>query len=287
MGNKLFLCFILFFSVQVMSQNEESSINSANQIRLMVFVNGNRGPKFNKITTDNSLELKDKTGYWYNFDDTIISRFQPVQALYFDGHHPVSTSMHRTNARFLKAYFFSRFCWFSRKSSWVLNTKFNEIGFKIRIENGKIAGQKLLNYLNENQLLDNKVTVDFVNHSMGYAYTLGILEVVQPYINLGKFLAIAPESGGLQGSDWNQFEEVWQYGSNMDQPKGDVIYLQDGIAPQTPLKGIEKLNPNKGGRVFIPKEWEKSKKGFLRSHHLKWFQWFFLIKPTDRGYFKR
>ena len=270
-----------------MSQNDDSSSNSVNQTRLMVFVNGNRGPKFNKITTDNSLELKDKTGYWYNFDDTIINRFQPVQAIYFDGHHPVSTSMHRTNTRFLKAYFFSRFCWFSKKSRWVLNTKFNEKGFKIRIENGKIAGQKLLTYLSENELLDKKVTVDFVNHSMGYAYTLGILEVVQPYIKLGKFLAIAPESGGLQGTDWNQFEEVWQYGSNMDQPNGDVIYLQDGIAPQSPLKNLEKLEESKGGRVFIPNEWKKSKKGFLRSHHLKWFQWFFLIKPSDRGYFKR
>ena len=147
-----------------------------------------------------------------------------------------------------------------------------------------------------NQMLDNKichslenkkVTVDFVNHSMGYAYTLGILEVVQPYIKLGKFLAIAPESGGLQGADWNQFEEVWQYGSNMGTPKGDVIYYQDGIAPQTPIKGIENLNPNKGGRVFIPKEWSRFKQGFLKSHHLNWFQWFFLIKPTDRGYFKR
>jgi hypothetical protein len=287
MGNKLFLCFVFYFSVQAMSQNDDSSSNSVNQTRLMVFVNGNRGPKFNKITTDNSLELKDKTGYWYNFDDTIIKRFQPVQAIYFDGHHPVSTSMHRTNTRFLKAYFFSRFCWFSRKSRWVLNTKFNEIGFKIRIENGKIAGQKLLTYLSENELLDKKVTVDFVNHSMGYAYTLGILEVVQPYIKLGKFLAIAPESGGLQGTDWNQFEEVWQYGSNMDQPNGDVIYLQDGIAPQSPLKNLENLEESKGGRVFIPNEWKKSKKGFLRSHHLKWFQWFFLIKPSDRGYFKR
>jgi hypothetical protein len=287
MGNKLFLFLVLLFSVQAMSQTTDSTSNSANQKRLMVFVNGNRGTKFNKVTTDNSLHLKDPTGYWYNYDDTIISRFQPVQAIYFDGHHTVSTSMHLTNARFLKAYFFSRFCWFSKKSRWVLNTKFNEIGFKVRVENGKIAGQNLLNYLRDNQLLEKQVTIDFVNHSMGYAYTLGILEVVQPYIKLGKFLAIAPESGGLQGTDWNQFEEVWQYGSNMGTAKGDVIYYQDGIAPQTPIKGIENLNPNKGGRVFIPKEWSRFKQGFLKSHHLNWFQWFFLIKPTDRGYFKR
>ena len=270
-----------------MSQTEIDLGKASNNQRFIVFVNGNRGAKFNKVTTDNALHLKDPTGYWYNYDDTIISRFQPIQAIYFDGHHPVSTSMHRTNARFLKAYFFSRFCWFSRKSRWVLNSKFNEAGFQIRVENGKIAGQNLLAYLRQNQLLENQITVDFVNHSMGYAYTLGILEVIQPYIKLGKFLAIAPESGGLQGTDWNQFEEVWQYGSNMGTPKGDVIYYQDGIAPQTPLKGLEKLDALKGGRVFIPKEWKKRNKGFLKSHHLNWFQWFFLIKPIDRGYFKR
>jgi len=287
MGNKFLLFYAFLFSVQGMSQVPINSIKNNDNQRLMVFVCGNRGPKFNKITTDNSLELKDKTGYWYNFDDTIISRFQPVRAIYFDGHHPVSTSMHRTNARFVKAYFFSRFCWISRKSRWVLNKKFNEAGFQIRVENGKIAGQKLIEYLKENQLFDKYVTIDFVNHSMGYAYTLGILEVVKPYIKLGKFLAIAPESASLQGEDWNQFEEVWQYGSNMDMPDGDVIYYQDGIAPQTPLKGLEKIDSTKGGRVFIPKDWKKSKKGFLKSHHLNWFQWFFMIKPTDRGYFKR
>ena len=287
MGNKLLFLFLLFLSIQGMSQTEIDLGKTSNNQRFIVFVNGNRGAKFNKVTTDNALHLKDPTGYWYNYDDTIISRFQPVQAIYFDGHHPVSTSMHLTNARFLKAYFFSRFCWFSKKSRWVLNTKFNEIGFKVRMENGKIAGQNLLAYFRQNQLLEKKFTVDFVNHSMGYAYTLGILEVIQPYIKLGKFLAIAPESGSLQGTDWNQFEEVWQYGSNMDLPKGDVIYYQDGIAPQTPLKGLEKLDALKGGRVFIPKEWGKRNKGFLKSHHLNWFQWFFLIKPADRGYFKR
>ena len=270
-----------------MSQSENEQDYSFNNQRFIVFVNGNRGPKFNKITTDNSLHFKDPTGYWYNYDDTIISRFQPVEAIYFDGHHPISTSMHRSNARFVKAYFFSRFCWFSRTSRWVLNSKFNETGFQIRVENGKIAGQKLLDFLSEKQLLDKQVTVDFVNHSMGYAYTLGILEVIKGHVKLGKFLAIAPESGGLQGTDWNTFEEVWQYGCNMDLPKGDVIYYHDGIAPQTQLKGLENLLPEKGGRVFIPKEWSKFKKGFLKSHHLNWFQWFFLIKPTDRGYFKR
>jgi hypothetical protein len=157
MGNNLLILFLLFLSIQGMSQTEIDLGKASSNQRFIVFVNGNRGAKFNKVTTDNALHLKDPTGYWYNYDDTIISRFQPIQAIYFDGHHPVSTSMHRTTARFLKAYFFSRFCWFSRKSRWVLNTKFNEIGFKVRVENGKIAGQNLLAYLRQYQLLDKQV----------------------------------------------------------------------------------------------------------------------------------
>jgi len=270
-----------------MSQQENSTDSSRIETRLMVFVNGNRGAKFNKVTTDNAIYFKDPTGYWYDYDDTIIKRFQPVTPIYFDGHHPVTTSQHRSSARFLKAYFFSRFCWVSKKSKWVLNTKYNEKGFQIRVQNGKIAGQKLKKYLVENQLLSMNTTIDFVNHSMGYAYTLGIIDELKSFVKFGKFLAIAPESGGLQNPDWSLFDEVWQYGCNMDKPDCDVIYFQDGIAPQTALKNIESIDKSKGGRIFIPENWPKSQLGFLKSHHLNWFQWFYTIKPNDRGYFSR
>ena len=262
-------------------------MNTTEEIRIMIFINGNRGPKFEGVTTDNQLHLKDPTGYWYQYDDTIIKRFQPITPLYFDAHHPLSNSMHRTKLRFLKAYLFSRFCWFSQKSRWVLNHEFNPEGFQEREDNGKIAGQKVLDYLDSLGLKNKEIKVDFVTHSMGYAYSLGLLEVIKPYVKLGKMLAIAPESGGYKGYDWNEFEEVWQYGSNYGEPDADVIYYQDGIAVQMPLKGIDKLDKNKGGRIFIPKNWPKSQKGFLRSHHLNWFQWFYTINPTDKGYFTR
>jgi hypothetical protein len=54
-----------------------------------------------------------------------------------------------------------------------------------------------------------------------------------------------------------------------------------------PIKGIEQIEEGKGGRIFIPNNWPKSKKGFLRSHPLNWFQWFYFIKPGDKGYFSR
>ncbi len=286
MGNKhLFLSLI--FSALTFTFFSQAKMISTIQKRIIVFINGNRGPKFNKVTTNNQLHLKDPTGYWYSYDDTIIKRFQPVTPIYFDGHHPVGSSMHKTNLRFVKAYFFSRFCWISKKSRWVLNTKFNPEGFEEREKNGRIAGKHLLDYLDSIGLTDQQITVDFVTHSMGYAYSLGILEVLKPYVKFGKMLAISPESAGFKGYDWSQFEEVWQYGSNYGEPNADPIYLQDGIAPQMPIKGIEQIENGKGGRVFIPDNWPKSKKGFLRSHHLNWFQWFYQIKPTDKGYFKR
>jgi hypothetical protein len=269
-----------------MGQNS-MEIETGNEIRIMIFINGNRGPKFNHITTNNKLHLKDPTGYWYEYNDTILSRFEPITPVYFDGHHPVSSSMHRTNFRFLKAYFFSRFCWLSKKSHWVFNTEFNTEGFKEREENGKTAGKNFLEYIDSTGLKGKSIKVDFVTHSMGYAYSLGMIDIIKPHVEFGKMLSIAPESAGLKGYDWSEFDEVWQYGSNYGEPNADVIYYQDGIALQMPIKGIEQIENGKGGRIFIPNNWPKSKKGFLRSHHLNWFQWFYFIKPGDKGYFSR
>jgi hypothetical protein len=261
--------------------------NSEDSSHFLIFINGHRGAKANREITNNRLHLKDLTGYWYDYDDTIIQRFQPVQAVYFDGHHPVTYSMHRNNARFVKAYLFSRFCWISKRSRWVLNKKFNPEGFEARVQNGRMAGEKWWLWFKENHPEIKTPTVHFVSHSMGYAYSLGMIEVLSRYVKFGKMLAIAPESGGFKGFDLQLFDEVWQYGSNMDQPNADVIFYQDGIAPQTAIPGIEQLAPNKGGRVFIPRDWPKAQKGFIKSHHLNYFQWFHWIKPGDKGYFSR
>ena len=96
---------------------------------------------------------------------------------------------------------------------------------------------------------------------------------------------MAPESPGYYAADWTMFQEVWQYGSNdTGQANSDPIYLQDGIAPQVQVKDLEMMMPNHGGRVFLP---ENSKKGFIRSHHLKYWSWFHEIKPNDFGYFSK
>jgi hypothetical protein len=254
--------------------------------RFLIFINGNRGPKANNETTDNGLHEKDPTGYWYALDDTISKRFPGVTPIYFDGHHPVNTSQHRTEFNFAKSYFFSRFCWISKRSRWVLNKKPNPAGFQLRVDHGQIAGENLLNYFEQKGIPLDQVKIDIVCHSMGYAYALGLFDVLKSKVAFGKFLILSPENASAQGRDWSYFEEVWQYGARADDKESDVIYYQDGIAPQVAVPAIEQVPFSKGGRIYIPTDWPKNRKGFVKSHHLLYYQWFHEIKPGDRGYFQ-
>jgi hypothetical protein len=107
-------------------------------------------------------------------------------------------------------------------------------------------------------------------------------------VTFGKALILSPEDASAQGRDWAVFDEVWQYGARADEPKADPLFLQDGIAPQRAVVGIEQLPPStKGGRIYIPDSYPKRKLGFIKSHHLAYYDWFFWIKPEDRGYFRQ
>lgn len=251
---------------------------------LLIFINGYRGPKHNSELPDNQLNLKDPTGYWYHLDDTIINRFTSTTAVYFDAHHPLSTSTHRTKLRVAKSYLFSRFCWLRKDSRWVLNKEINANGFQERVENGRLAALELKKYL----LTHPTNQLHFVCHSMGYAYMLGMIDVLAEENSFGKALILSPEGANTQGRDWSLFEEVWQYGARADDPKANPIFWQDGIAPQQPIVGIDQLPPSTtGGRVYIPESYPRNKLGFIKSHHLAYYQWFDLIQPSDFGYFKQ
>lgn len=260
------------------------SLTTAAQKRYLVFANGYRGLHLDSITTSNEIYTvspaggMSPAGYWFDIDDTLISRFQPCTPLYIDGHHPVATSMHRTKGRSMWSWFVTRFGWIGH-SNWGFNDEPNEEGFQIRYENGKRCGERFLGDYIYSYMPD---TLDVVCHSMGYAYALGFLEVVKPQVVLGKILIMAPESPGVRGMDWSKFQEVWQYGSDRFEKRADVTCRQDGIAPQCAVVGIEKLEPGKGGRLFIPKG---AKKGFIRSHHLSYWDWFYGIRKGDRGWF--
>ena len=81
--------------------------------------------------------------------------------------------------------------------------------------------------------------IDFVAHSMGYAYAKGILDFLKPYLStnntFGNFYVIAPENAvGQTGSSdpkfilqINKFQGVFQYGSDFE----DWKCRQNGVAP--------------------------------------------------------
>lgn len=276
MGSKLL--FLLGFSLLTVAFNAQQ--------RYLIFANGYRGLHLDSMTTSNEIYTvspaggMSPAGYWFDIDDTLIARFQPVTPLYIDGHHPVSTSSHRTKGRSYWSWLVTRFGWLGR-SNWGFNDEPNVEGFRIRYQNGERCGER---FLDRYQQPNGRDTVDIVCHSMGYAYALGFIETVKRNVVLGKVLILAPESPGVQGTDWNMFQEAWQYGSNRFEKKADITCRQDGVAPQCPVVGFDRLEPGKGGRLFIPKG---AKKGFIRSHHLSYWDWFYGIKKGDWGWFGR
>ena len=130
MANKLWI-FLLLCTFQAHSQ------------RVLLFANGYLGPDKDKIPRNNGVTMKPQ-GYWYSYDDTLVKRFHPTAALYVSGHHPMSTSMHRSKARFAASWLISKCLWVRSKKGFGLNTRPNPEGFNIRFENGKICGQNLL-----------------------------------------------------------------------------------------------------------------------------------------------
>jgi len=249
----------------------------------LIFINGYRGPKHDAELPTNQLHFKDPTGYWYKLDDSIQKRFTDTKAIYFDAHHPLSTSSQLKFSKAVRSYVCSRFCWIRKNSRWVLNKTINEKGFQERVENGRLAGIALRNELQGK----GPCKVHFVCHSMGYAYMLGMIDELTGYVDFGKALILSPEGASAQGRDWSLFKEVWQYGARADDSQSNAIFLQDGIAPQSAVKGIEQLPAQtKGGRIYIPSKYPKRKLGFIKSHHLAYYDWFYWIKPEDEGYFR-
>src|SRR5690606_23611725 len=141
-----------------------------------------------------------------------IKRLQPDTSFYLDGSFSVKTSNHRSKLRFgwsfLRATRKSKRC---EKKFMRLNQVCNPEGFEYRYQKGLVAGQAFLNeVLNTPYSYLTKDTIDIVCHSMGYAYSLGLLETLKGKIVLGKIYILAPENGSYQGMDWNLFEEAWQ-----------------------------------------------------------------------------
>jgi hypothetical protein len=255
--------------------------------RILIFSNGYRGPKKNRDISDNLLTQRDRYRYWLRLDKAFLNRIEPNEYYYIDGNNSINTSNHNSMRGFSTSY--SRIRALSKKERnaqqfHFLNTTPNDEGFKVRKESGRIAAKAYLSLkCNSPACLEIKDTLDIVSQSMGYAYSLGFIEEIKNYVVLGKMYIIAPENACADAADWSIFEEVWQYGSNLDQENPDPVWQQDGIAPQCEVKNIHQAKI--GGRVFLPKN--EKRKNFINSHMLNHYRWIFQdLKIGDNGYVK-
>lgn len=255
--------------------------------RYLVFVNGYRGPKFDKEESRNEIYMNDRTNYWFKIDDRFIQRLHPDTSFYLDGSFSVKTSNHYSKLKFGWSYIWSVHASTTKKAAHKysrLNRKSNSAGFDYRYQKGVIAGKAFLNQIqNTPKSYLVKDTIDFVCHSMGYAYTLGLIETIKEQVVLGKIFLLAPENGSYKGMDWNLFEEAWQYGSNLGEQNADPLSYQDGVAPQSAVYGIMALKSAHVGRVFSPANWPN--KHFVHSHMVYSYDWIFdRIQKGQPGY---
>ncbi len=248
----------------------------------------------------------DRYSYWdwgksMQMTELFAQRINPTEVYFADGHFTVETSNHRSLLNFstlsteyphrcpeghhvcqkttVKEWYF-----FSSKeveTANLLRMKPNKKGFEIRRTSGKVAGRNLEMMLNELPNLSANDTLFIVAHSMGYAYSLGIVDQLRGKINFGGFYIVAPEnasSGAINPMEW---KEVWQYGCDFQRYADDQPCLLDGIAPQVRVAGLPADQ-----RVFIPEKYY-NRMGFFDSHFIGYYNWIFDIPKNGSGYIRQ
>lgn len=279
--------------------------------RILLFVNGYRPTSngnsfeatFDSImkkglehaNTNNLIYDHDRYNYWEiwnEMDKRFKSKINPGETFYADGHHSVSTSNHRSLVEFTSlSQNYPKRCKNPKRhvcqdvegdmTYKSFNLESNKEGFAERRRNGRIAGRNLYQMLNEIPNLSFDDTLYIVAHSMGYAYSLGIIDELRGKINFGGFYIMAPENAEAGKVNMSEWKEIWQYGSDFDENKFKSPCLLDGIAPQTKAGG---LNPS--NRAFIPDELYK-RKGFFDSHFVGYYTWIFNLKENEAGYIRQ
>ena len=289
--------------------------------RILLFVNGYRptslGTTFEENFEDirvNGLEFSDSKNlihqedrylYWKPWNQINVlfeKKINPTETYYADGHHSVATANHASLIEFttLSQKYPQRcrnpkyhVCKKSEKG-WsffglrskvktveLLYLESNKEGFDLRRNNGRIAGRNLIQQLNELPNKSKNDTLFIVAHSMGYAYSLGMVEKLRGKINFGGLYIIAAENaeaGSVTPSEW---QEVWQYGSDFEAHKYSAPCLLDGIAPQTKVGGLSHRQ-----RAYIP-ESDYKKMGFFNSHFIGDYTWILDLKEGDAGYIEQ
>lgn len=279
--------------------------------RILLFVNGYRptanGNSFEAtfdsiqkkgLEHENSNNLiydNDRYNYWESWNE-MNKRFQgrinPVETFYADGHFSVATSNHRGIVDFTSlSQNYPKRCRNPKKHVChyvegeltynMFNLNSNVDGFNERKRNGRIAGRNLFQMLNEIPNRSKDDTLFIVAHSMGYAYSLGIIDELRGKINFGGFYIIAPENAKAGKVNMQEWDEIWQYGSDFEDNKFKSPCLLDGIAPQTKAGGLSSRR-----RAFIPDGIYK-KKGFFDSHFIGYYTWIFDLEEDDAGFIRQ
>ncbi|MCC6690389.1 MAG: fibronectin type III domain-containing protein [Bacteroidia bacterium] len=270
--------------------------------------------------TKNELYQTDVLNYWSGIDAQFMNRIGTKNVVYADGHHSITTSNHKSGGvtssqlNFLDSYNSSKNAnrtidqmkaegrldmynykdlnynsfpdrCYHNNSCVHLNTSPNTAGFNTRVVNGMKAANLLLEKINEGKVVFNKNTdtLDIVCHSMGFAYAQGMIEIFKiAKIKLGRYYILAPENGGSGSINLNDFDQVWQYGSNLGMAGQDDMWEQDGVAPQAAIFGLPSDN-----RVAIPPN-PGFAKAFDNCHYVKNYGWIFnTIKNGQKGYIKK
>lgn len=252
--------------------------------RFLLLINGYRGPQTDDDPGDGVLTVKDRYYYWFKIDNRFQEIVKPDGMYYLDGSFPMATSVHRNRFRFLTSWTRTKLTPKHKAKPRVyrkLNTEDNAPGFEERRKAGRLAGEAFLIARNQQPGVEEvKDTVDIVSHSMGFAYALGFMDVVASHVYLRNNYIIAPENAAQGHFDWSKTARLWQYGSDLGMPDADPLREQDGIAPQAAVNGIESLPPDKGGRIFVPKDWPN--KNFVDVHMIYSYDWIFDRIP--KGY---
>ena len=289
--------------------------------RILVFVNGYRPTSLGNTFEENFKDIRekglefpnsfnriynyDRYNYWNpwkEIDELFKKRINPSETCYADGHFSVSTSNHRSLLNFTTtASMYPQRCVNPEKhrcyttqslqsrmfgnrtvNTYSLHRTWpNRHGFNERRKNGRIAGRNMLQLLNELPNKSENDTLFIVAHSMGYAYVLGMLDVMRGKIQLGEFYILAPENASAGSVDREEWQQIWQYGSNFNKKGREAPCLQDGVAPQTAAGGLTGLQ-----RIYIPKQYYQ-RKGFFDSHFVGYYNWILDIPKGEKGHIEQ
>jgi hypothetical protein len=283
--------------------------------RILVFVNGYRPVSTNQSMSDflstfqekgiefpdskNQLFSMDRYAYWEpwkQFNLRFQERIHADEIWYADGHHSVSTSNHGSVVKFAgTAAVYPKLCKTAKHHCYqttlpsnqrvvtlsLLATSPNYDGFNLRYKRGKIAGRNLLQVLNEAPNYSANDTLYIVSHSMGHAYAMGMMSVLRGKLIFGDYYALAPENPigkTFESSDWRN---VWQYGTGRSGKTRNYPCQQDGVAPQSLIKGLPVSQ-----RVIFPVSNAKNM-GFTNSHFIGYYTWIFDIPQGKKGFIRQ